>query len=315
MTAGNGDKLISVVIPLYNKRDTIKATIQSVLNQTFQDFEIVVVDDGSTDDSCELVRQIADKRVRIISQANRGVSAARNTGIRESRGGLIAFLDADDRWDTEYLAGQVALMEAFPECGVFASNYRFSDSDGKIFPTSINKLKLDEDRGVLTNYFEVASCSNCPIWTSAVMVRKEALLKIGCFPEGISSGEDLLTWARLACENRVAYNRKALATYVIPASLTDKSKVGRPHDKVDLVGKELKKLYHYNKSVRGLRSYLSFWHKMRASVSVRSNRPANAIYESLVALSYSPVNKMAIAIILLSLTPEILRKRLLKALA
>ena len=185
--------IISVVIPLYNKKKQIAYTLQSVFTQTFQDFEIVVVDDGSTDNSVEEVEKFDDSRIRLIHQTNAGVSAARNRGIGEARGELIAFLDADDEWKPRYLETQYALYQKYPECSVYACNYEFRDSEGKVTSTIIRKLPFEGKDGILSNYFEVASCSHPPLWTSAVVVKKSAIQAIGGFPLGIKSGEDLLT--------------------------------------------------------------------------------------------------------------------------
>ena len=87
---------VSVIIPLYNKGKYISRALESVFNQTYTDYEVIVVDDGSTDDGCEVVRRFSDKRLRLIQQTNKGPGAARNTGLRESCGKLLAFLDADD---------------------------------------------------------------------------------------------------------------------------------------------------------------------------------------------------------------------------
>ena len=95
--------MISVVIPLYNKEKQIAKTLQTVLNQTYQNFEIVIVNDGSTDGSVEEVLRISDSRIRLVNQENGGVSAARNRGIDEAKGEYIAFLDADDLWDIDHL--------------------------------------------------------------------------------------------------------------------------------------------------------------------------------------------------------------------
>ena len=200
--------MISVVIPLYNKEKQIAYTLQSVFEQTFQDFEIVAVDDGSTDNSVEEVEKFDDSRIRLIHQTNAGVSAARNRGIEEARGELIAFLDADDEWMPEYLATQYGLYQKYPECSVYACNYEFRDSEGKVTPTIIRKLPFEGEDGVLSNYFEVASCSHPPICSISIMVKKTAIQAIGGFPLGIKSGEDLLTWARLAVNEKFAYSRK-----------------------------------------------------------------------------------------------------------
>ena len=96
--------MISVVIPLYNKEKQVKQTLRKVLEQTFSDYEIIIVNDGSTDSSAEIAREFEDHRIKVIDQENAGVSAARNRGIKEAKGNFIAFLDADDEWDKDYLA-------------------------------------------------------------------------------------------------------------------------------------------------------------------------------------------------------------------
>ena len=197
--------MISVIIPLYNKEKQIARTLQTVLEQTFQAFEIVIVDDGSTDGSVQEIEQIKDSRIRLIHQQNGGVSAARNRGITEARYDLVAFLDADDEWKPTYLETQYQLYQKYPECSVYACNYKFQNTEGRVTPTIIHKLPFQTEDGVLSNYFEVASCSHPPLWTSAVMVKKEAIQSIGGFPIGIKSGEDLLTWARLAVQYQIAY--------------------------------------------------------------------------------------------------------------
>ena len=103
--------MISVVIPLYNKEKSIASTLRTVLNQTFSDYEIVIVNDGSTDGSVEEIEKVQDDRIRLVHQPNAGVSAARNRGIEEAKGELNAFLDADDEWKPDYLATQYHLFQ------------------------------------------------------------------------------------------------------------------------------------------------------------------------------------------------------------
>lgn len=205
--------MISVVIPLYNKEAHIAKTLDSVLNQTYQNFEIIVVDDGSTDNSSLIAKSFADSRIRIISQPNGGVSAARNRGTSEAIGEYIAFLDADDLWLPSYLETQIKLLAKYPNCDVFATNYIFRDSEGKTSPTIIRNILFDGPDGILTNYFQVASSSHSPLWTSAVMVKKNAIKEIGGFPKNIKSGEDLLTWAKLAVKYNIAYSRSPQAVF------------------------------------------------------------------------------------------------------
>ena len=294
--------MISVVITLYNKEKHIRNTLKGVLGQSFQDFEIVVVDDGSTDNSVSEVQRFKDPRIRIISPTNAGVSAARNRGILESKGEFIALLDGDDEWKPDYLATQYALAEKYPECDVFATDYEFRSNDGKISPTIIKRLHFDSEDGVLTNYFEIASHSHPPLWTSAIMVSKNALELIGGFPYGIKSGEDLLTWARLACRHKIAYSRKPMAVFNIEGyDLKEKPKRYPAFE--DKVGYELKRLRE-NHNQPFLRFYISHWHKMRSSVYMRLGIRKHSIKEAIKGLKYNPMNYKLYAYILLNLLPK-----------
>ena len=117
--------MVSVVIPLYNKAYTVAHTLATVQAQTYTDYEIIVVDDGSTDGGADVVRSVCDSRIRLIMQANAGVSAARNRGISEARGEFIAFLDADDEWKPDYLSTQMQLVEKYSGCDVLPRTTNF----------------------------------------------------------------------------------------------------------------------------------------------------------------------------------------------
>lgn len=256
--------MISVVTPLYNKEKQIVNTLHSVLRQTFQDFEFIIVDDGSTDRSVEEIEKVHDARIRIIRQTNAGVSAARNRGIEEAKYELVAFLDADDEWKPEYLATQYSLYCKYPECSVYACNYAFRDACGKVVNTTINKLSFHGEDGILDNYFEVASYSNPPLCASTVMLKKEAVQTIGGFPIGIKSGEDLLTWARLAISYRIAYSRSCLCYFIIDEANYDVEQRTRLPDCPDYVGEQLLYILARYSNVKGLDSYIALWYKMRA---------------------------------------------------
>lgn len=260
--------MISVVIPLYNKEKQIAKTLQTVLNQTYQNFEIVIVNDGSTDGSVEEVLRISDSRIRLVNQENGGVSAARNRGIDEAKGEYIAFLDADDIWAKDHLESLNILIKHFPSSKARATNYNFLNK-GKYKDIILNSLSFDGFEGVLDNYFEVASNSNPPIWSSAVCVDKDLLKLIGGFPEGITSGEDLLTWARIALLTNFAFTKRVTATFNLGD--VDSAVARRKNDDSDIVGDELKKLYISHKNVKGLKSYLSLWYKMKAMNSLQLN--------------------------------------------
>ena len=112
--------MVSVVIPLYNKADTITRAIQSVLKQTISEWELIVVDNGSTDDGGRHVEAIKDSRIRLIRQENKGVSMARNRGVEEATCDYIAFLDADDEWKPLFLEQSLSLQKEYPECDLYA---------------------------------------------------------------------------------------------------------------------------------------------------------------------------------------------------
>lgn len=300
--------MISVVIPLYNKEKQIACTLQSVFEQTFQNFEIVIVDDGSTDNSVEEVEKFDDSRIRLIHQTNAGVSAARNRGIEEASGELIAFLDADDVWMPEYLATQYGLYQKYPECSVYACNYEFRDSEGKVTPTIIRKLPFEGEDGILSNYFEVASCSHPPICSISIMVKKTAIQAIGGFPLGIKSGEDLLTWARLAVSGTIAYSRKSLAMFIRDEGLFNKDQQLRVPEKEDIVGQELKKLYNINRHIIGLNKYVALWHKMRTRIFIDKKDRRKAIKECLISMKYNMNVKILVFLVLIFLPSSFSRK-------
>ena len=294
--------MISVVIPLYNKERAIRHTLETVLGQTYQNFEIVIVNDGSTDNSVSEAQKVNDPRIRIINQKNAGVSAARNRGIEEAKYDLIAFLDADDEWKPTYLETQMALAEKYPQCNVFATNYEFRDSEGNVRPTIIRRLPFDGEDGVLTNYFEVASHSHPPICSITIMVRKTAIQDVGGFPVGIAAGEDLLTWAQLATRNEIAYSKKPLAAFIIDTFAFNTKPRRRPAD-VDIVAQELNALKEAFPHTKGLKTYISHWHKMRCAIYYQLGEKKNSIREALKALKYNVFNYKLYAYILMNIIP------------
>lgn len=294
--------MISVVIPLYNKESYVVRTLASVMRQTYRDYEIVVVDDGSTDNGAQVVENLRISCLRLIRQENAGVSAARNRGIQEAKGDLIAFLDADDEWKPDYLETQMRLVEKYPQCDVFATNYEFQNQEGVISPTIIRKLPFDGKDGELSNYFEVASCSHPPICSISIMVRKTAILLVGGFPVGIKSGEDLLTWARLASKCKIAYIKKACAVFFHDERLFNTDQRERLPESDDNVGKELNKIYSDDRKLKGLKQYIALWYKMRARIYIQKHERCKGIAECLKSLRYS-VNIKILIFVLLACSP------------
>lgn len=199
--------MITVIIPLYNKVKSIKSTIESVLYQTYSDFEIVVVDDGSTDDSANVVRGIQDRRVRLISKENGGVSSARNKGILSAKGDYIAFLDGDDIWDETYLETLHDLIVEYPDAALYGIGFGWIKNGERKIATS--KLPADY-RGVVDDVW-----NNYPgFWTGSSSGSSRAkLMEVGLFDERMTHGEDIDMWWRLLLSGDGVVDSKPLAWY------------------------------------------------------------------------------------------------------
>lgn len=207
---------ISVVIPLYNKQHAIAATLQSVLSQTYTNYEIIVVDDGSTDGSADVAEAILQEctaygvecKGKVVRKANGGVSSARNRGIQEAKYDYIALLDGDDLWDEHYLEEQVKLIEDFPEAKMWGVNYA-DINKGKIIPYQ-QGVSVDF-RGYVEKYFETSHgdlfCS------SSVVLTKDVMKKVGLQDERMAYSEDLDLWYRVILHEKVVFYNKVLAYY------------------------------------------------------------------------------------------------------
>lgn len=300
---------ITVVIPLYNKKDTVLRAINSVLNQQVLPDEILVINDGSTDGSEKEIENLTHPLITVIHQKNRGVSGARNKGVELAKSEWIAFLDADDEWKQEYLKEIKKLAELYPECNILATAYKLLDYLGTKTSIILNKIPFKGNIGKLSNYFEVAACSHPPLWSSAIVVKKSSLMSIGCFPLGIKSGEDLLTWARLAVNNEIAYSLKELSVFI---QEVQHSKIGKPSripDPNDIVGTELIKLGSVNKErPQYLNQYISHWYKMRATVFIRLNLNKKSYQECLKSIKYNNKNYKAYIYLIMTILPRRIRE-------
>jgi glycosyltransferase involved in cell wall biosynthesis len=201
---------ISVVIPLYNKRPQIPRAMRSVFTQTLGDFEVIVVDDGSTDGSVTEVELCqADPRLRIVRQPNAGGAAARNRGMRESRAPIVAFLDADDEFLPGHLDALHSLAVQYPQAGLLVTGYYSVTANGVHRP----RIMQHEGPLVLEDYF-AAGCRHGYLLTpSGCAVRPQAVAAVGGFREGVHIGEDLEYWARIALRFPVAYDPRPSALY------------------------------------------------------------------------------------------------------
>lgn len=212
----------SVVIPLYNKANYIEETLNSVLKQTYQDYEIVVVDDGSTDNSVEAAKKVVSEKIRLVKQVNQGVAVARNTGIENAKGEYIAFLDADDAWDTNYLETIDMVVDEHPESDIFVTAYRVDMGNGKVNLST----QLTPEIGCLPSYWLTLAKGYDFVWTSATTIRRQALFDAGLFKPGEKIGQDLDMWARVARNNpKVAYSSKICVTYNRSAEANARTRV------------------------------------------------------------------------------------------
>jgi glycosyltransferase involved in cell wall biosynthesis len=183
---------VSVVIPAYNAMAYLPETITNVLEQIYTDFEVIVVNDGSTDKIEAWIAQISDSRVKLVSQANLGLAGARNTGIRESHGAYLAFLDADDLWESTKLAKQVQVLDSHPEVGLVYSWVAYIDEQGK----STGRVVNHQQEG---NVWQVLTKSNLIECGSGAMVRRQCFEQCGVFDCNLGSFvEDWDMWLRIA---------------------------------------------------------------------------------------------------------------------
>lgn len=203
--------MISVVIPLYNKEKSIYTTLQSVSEQTYTDIEIIVVDDGSTDNSAAVASSYPDQRIRVIHKENGGVCSARNRGIQEAQSEYVALLDADDQWDKRYLEEQVRMVADFPEAAMWGINYA-ETCNGQLVRYLETGLP-EEYRGYVEHYFEMPTRVSDLYCSSSILIRKSVFDQVGLFDERIKYAEDTDMWFRIIATNRVAFYDRYMVYY------------------------------------------------------------------------------------------------------
>ncbi|WP_299118672.1 glycosyltransferase family 2 protein [uncultured Winogradskyella sp.] len=199
----------SVVISVYNKSHFVAQTLDSILNQDFTDFEVIIVDDGSTDNSLEVLNSFTDDKISIYPTKNQGVSAARNFGMHKAKANFIALSDGDDIWLTNHLSELKRLIESFPNCGIYASSYQkmfFND-----YTTQPKFLEVDHPFfGIVKDYFKTSIIDDI-LWTSAVAIPKELIDQNYIFDEDLGCGEDTDLWINIAKNFEVAFSSKITA--------------------------------------------------------------------------------------------------------
>jgi glycosyltransferase involved in cell wall biosynthesis len=208
------DYPISIIIPLYNKERHIERALESVFAQTYKNYELIVIDDGSTDNSVNIVEEISRNHdIRIFHEENSGVSTARNKGIAEARYDYIAFLDSDDAWNPMFLEKIVSLINKFPQAGAYVTAYDIIRKEGREYTPRFAYLPKDTEEVLIPNYFISMLYGDPMITSSSVCIKKETFEKAGYFPVEERLGEDKDMWARIALEYPIAFSWYIGATY------------------------------------------------------------------------------------------------------
>ena len=303
----------SIVVPLYNMRGTIGRAVESVIAQTEQDWELIVVDDGSSDGGGGVVGAFDDPRVGLIQQQNAGEGAARNRGIEAARGSLIAFLDADDYWAPGHLDNLQAVVDEFPEAVLYAAAYRL------VFgPDSERVVRLRPglpSRGLIADYFRDCVDVEVVVHPSGAATRRDSLQRVGCFPVGVYVGADLITWSRLVCLGPLAYSTEP--TVYVDAPPVDRARrhrVVRRPQRPDYVGDALARLAEENGQLSAsIDRYRAWWLRIRALAFAELNERRAAVRELREAVKIDGLSRRDGMIAVLSLIPGWLRLRLLSS--
>lgn len=197
---------VTVVIPAYNAMTYLPETLDSILNQTFTDFEVLIVNDGSTDQIAAWAAEISDTRVKVISQENQGLPGARNTGITHAKGEFVAFLDADDLWESTKLKKQVDCLDSKPEVGLVYTWTLLVDQQGK----STGTVTASHVEG---NVWEKLLLGDVVGSGSSAMIRRNCFETVGLFDTELSSIEDCDMWVRIAAHYPLAVIKEVLVYY------------------------------------------------------------------------------------------------------
>ena len=199
---------VSVVVPLYEKRPYVGRALQSVFAQTLGTFEVIVVDDGSTDEAASVLAEFGDARLVVHRQEHQGVSVARNRGASVARAPWVAFLDADDEWLLTFLESTLRVAEASPRLSAVFSNLRHHRIESPML------TRVSQSGGVVRDYFEtLLDNDGVGITSSSVVVSKAKLIACGGFACGVQHAEDIDLWARLAWSGDLGFCEEALAVY------------------------------------------------------------------------------------------------------
>lgn len=202
--------IVSVIIPTYNRSKIVESAIRSVLNQSYKDYEIIVIDDGSTDGTMEYLESL-HLPIKIISKQNGGVASARNAGIKAAQGDYIAFLDSDDSWLPDKLKAQVDYLYTHPDMPLVYTDEYIEVNGETLQDTRFQRANVDDN--IKNNFLLAGFVQQTPIHTSAVMVRKTVLDEVGYFNETLKIHEDSELWNRISKKYKFGYIDIPLAVF------------------------------------------------------------------------------------------------------
>lgn len=247
--------MFSVVIPLYNKELSVVSTLNSVLTQSYPNFEIIVVNDGSSDNSLRVVSEIEDPRIRIIDKVNGGVSSARNRGIEEAKYEWICFLDADDLWENDHLYTLSQMILIYREDSVFCTSYIRNNE---------RKATTQNSRIIIINDYFKEAIKYSFFWTSVTCIHKRVFEEVGNFLVGFNRGEDIELWQRIGRRYRFIRSCLITAVYVQDSEnkLTsskynyNKSTISTVHTRFEKFVSSSEKEYYLKFLQNNMRSYL-----------------------------------------------------------
>ncbi|RTY92347.1 glycosyltransferase family A protein [Flavobacterium sp. GT3R68] len=206
----------SIVIPLYNKETFVENTLKSILSQSFSDYEIIIIDDCSTDGSLAIAKKFEDEKIRIIKHSiNKGLSASRNTGIEHAKADYIAFLDADDLWKPFFLEKISELIQKFPNAGMYGTDYEEFYSEDLVLDTQKNLEGFKKNEMKIVDDFFISNSHQLIFCFSSVVIKKEVFKAVGLFDESITLGEDVDFNIRANFEYPLAYYNGVCARYTI----------------------------------------------------------------------------------------------------
>jgi glycosyltransferase involved in cell wall biosynthesis len=282
----------------------VSRAIESVLDQTYPHFEIWVINDGSTDHFTEVLQSFIDPRLHIVHQHNAGVSVSRNTGIAHATSEYVAFLDADDHWEPDFLSSIAALITAYPEAVFYATNFSINGQPH----LEVDKVKTFVKTGsqiLVQDYFEYFKKYDMRVTSSSVAIRKDVLKNIGGFPVGIHSGEDMLVWARIAVLGGLGFESRVLSYYERDDNI-------RPPDSSEYVVNQLKSLYEQHSHLSNLKYYIGEWYLIQSRLCLHNRRPKLGINFMIDSFKWGGFSLKKLLILLGFLIPYTLLQSLLK---